>query len=361
MKYNKFKSVIYIIYIIIIFSLSFYLSLKILRGEIRIFLPWTSKYVFISPEPKSFSSRLDKEYLEELRRELELHYESLIPNLTSTYEGQEFEGIFVKLPPTIIKTNSYGFRDDEFSKEKANNTFRIIALGDSFTMGLGVNVSDTWPDQLEKKLNRLNKSIKFEVFNMGIGGYDMGRKVKLFKERGLMFDPDMVILQTRPGDEVNITEIIKRTINLLEKYSKGEIKIEGNIPEVKEKVLTIAWEEHAEELNKKPFQVRWKNVEIPLQKLMNLTKKKKINVILASFNDEPEFYDSYRKFCEIEGCYFLDLQTKVYLKYPYEILQLHPKDPHPSKFAYDIISDYMLEKILEKTEFNEERYYYKAS
>ncbi|MCD6371335.1 MAG: hypothetical protein J7L39_01295, partial [Candidatus Aenigmarchaeota archaeon] len=89
-----------------------------------------------------------------------------------------------------IRTNSYGFKDYEWNITKPNNTIRIIALGDSFTEGFGVDVNETWPKQLEAMLNNLNLSVRFEVFNMGQGGWGTYEEVETFKTIGLQFEPD---------------------------------------------------------------------------------------------------------------------------------------------------------------------------
>ncbi|MBL7197998.1 MAG: hypothetical protein ISS47_07850, partial [Candidatus Omnitrophica bacterium] len=53
---------------------------------------------------------------------------------------------------TGIYINSLGFRGKEFKKEKGNGVFRIIALGDSCTFGVGVK-GTTYPEILEEQLN----------------------------------------------------------------------------------------------------------------------------------------------------------------------------------------------------------------
>lgn len=54
--------------------------------------------------------------------------------------------------------NSHGFRDDEFDASPCG-----IALGCSFTEGVGVASHQTWPKQLETMLGH-------KVWNLGIGG-----------------------------------------------------------------------------------------------------------------------------------------------------------------------------------------------
>src|SRR5689334_18825859 len=70
---------------------------------------------------------------------------------------------------TEVKINSLGFRDREFSEQKSR-AYRILALGDSITFGTSLAVDLTYPKQLEELLNEAG-SARFEVFNLGVGGY----------------------------------------------------------------------------------------------------------------------------------------------------------------------------------------------
>ncbi len=54
------------------------------------------------------------------------------------YYKQIYDGLMVRIPPTVIQTNSHGFRDVERSLEKPEGTFRIVVLGDSMAFGFGV-------------------------------------------------------------------------------------------------------------------------------------------------------------------------------------------------------------------------------
>lgn len=64
-----------------------------------------------------------------------------------------------------VKTNSRGFRaDKDYDASKPDNVIRILVLGDSITMGWGVNYKDTYPFILETLLNE-NSSKTYEVIN----------------------------------------------------------------------------------------------------------------------------------------------------------------------------------------------------
>jgi len=48
--------------------------------------------------------------------------------------------------------NSLGFRDTEHSIEKPPGTFRIVAVGDSFTYGVGASFEETYLRRVEQQL-----------------------------------------------------------------------------------------------------------------------------------------------------------------------------------------------------------------
>lgn len=91
--------------------------------------------------------------------------------------------------------NRHGFRDREFSATKAPDTVRILALGDSVTAGNGVpDYTRTYPQLLERLLNRRFAGRALEVFNMGVGGYQTLQEIETLREVGLALNPDIVMV-----------------------------------------------------------------------------------------------------------------------------------------------------------------------
>lgn len=93
-----------------------------------------------------------------------------------------------------VVTNSHGFRDPERSIAKGANTFRILSIGDSITFGMGVRFDAVYSQQLEKVLNATFRSPRFEVINMGVAGYNTRQELIALKEKGIRYEPDLVIL-----------------------------------------------------------------------------------------------------------------------------------------------------------------------
>lgn len=106
-----------------------------------------------------------------------------------------------------ITTNSYGFRDHEYTLEKNDSVNRILFIGDSFTLGWGVSFDSIYSKALENRLNQ--EGNYYEVINTGIGNYNSKMEVELFKLKGLQFEPDIVILMYFVNDVEPIPEISK--------------------------------------------------------------------------------------------------------------------------------------------------------
>jgi lysophospholipase L1-like esterase len=91
-----------------------------------------------------------------------------------------------------IHTDSVGFRDRDYPVARVPGKRRIMLLGDSFTLGWGVPFDSTFSKQLEKLLN--DNGQPTEVINTGVGNTNTVMELEQFKEIGLRFKPDMVIL-----------------------------------------------------------------------------------------------------------------------------------------------------------------------
>ncbi|MEC7641179.1 MAG: SGNH/GDSL hydrolase family protein, partial [Nitrospinota bacterium] len=96
----------------------------------------------------------------------------------------------------FVTLNSHGFRDYEYSIEKPDDVFRIMVMGDSQTVGHGIEkLNDTWPKILESSLNEGFEKKKFEVINMANWGYNFDKFFYDTFERAFKFQPDIILIQ----------------------------------------------------------------------------------------------------------------------------------------------------------------------
>ncbi|MFA6413312.1 MAG: SGNH/GDSL hydrolase family protein [Syntrophales bacterium] len=91
-------------------------------------------------------------------------------------------------PGKYLRTNSQRFRNNaDFAVQVPTGKIRVIASGDSFTLGYGVDNDHTWSQQLARSDGRL------EVVNMGQGGYGIDQAYLWYKRDGAKLDHDILI------------------------------------------------------------------------------------------------------------------------------------------------------------------------
>ena len=116
--------------------------------------------------------------------------------VTDAYRGlrlaPNYDGWFAGVP---VHTNNLGFRDPrDYSLEKRPNTFRIIVLGDSVTFGHGSVYEHSYPYLLEQKLEAWRPDVDWQVWNLGVPGYNTSQELENLEEVGPRYSPDLVIV-----------------------------------------------------------------------------------------------------------------------------------------------------------------------
>lgn len=85
--------------------------------------------------------------------------------------------------------NWVGFRDVDHSVQKPSGIKRIIILGDSVTEGYGVEWKDVFANILQSRLGAQQ-----EVIVVAAGGLNTPQEVHLLKQEGLLYEPDLVVM-----------------------------------------------------------------------------------------------------------------------------------------------------------------------
>jgi hypothetical protein len=110
-------------------------------------------------------------------------------------------------PETITyKINSNGFRSEEFNPADDN----LVALGCSFTMGIGLPLADLWPTILSQALN-------LKACNFGYGGASSDQCFRLAEYWIPFLKPKLVVLLNPPRGrlEIVVNEITGATDTIM--------------------------------------------------------------------------------------------------------------------------------------------------
>jgi hypothetical protein len=98
------------------------------------------------------------------------------------------------------RTNSLGLRDRELGP-KPDGGLRILALGDSYGFGHGVELEETYAKRLEERLRgSLDRPV--EVINAGVPAWSLLQELRFLEHEGLRLEPDVVLLGFYVGNDL---------------------------------------------------------------------------------------------------------------------------------------------------------------
>jgi lysophospholipase L1-like esterase len=289
----------------------------------------------------------------------------LIPGISGRFQGKEFS------------INSLGMRDRERSTRKEPGSFRILVLGDSHTFGWGVEQSEPYPAVLEKLLNEAAPGCRFEVWNLGVPGYNTVMEVERFALAADDFQPDLVVinyvhndmdlpnfLAVRPDPldlrRSYLLEMVKRRIKLLMGRDISPWGLVGADADTHGRYVFSA--------DTVPERWRplagWENMAGAYRRLARLAKERGIPALLlfnwddyrarlaGKTNDaRPGVVRELAAAMAAEGFVIVDVQERVvrYLQQnnlPASAVWILPKDSHTNAVRHRLVAEELRDRIL---------------
>lgn len=293
------------------------------------------------------------------------------PDSQGTLRGSDFTD--------FKKINSFGLRDDEFTNK--TDKYRIIAVGDSFTEGIGVERSSSYPEILQSLLGQ--KKVDTEVINAGVSGYSPDQEYRFIIEKLSDFKPNLIIWNfTYPYDLYDsslwypsLYKIEKNMIkagngwfnwlyfqNFLSLYSPSFVKKSYLYTYAYNKLPSVAL------LNGRPKLSEDQLIDWSIEKFkLQITDLKSRNDIIVAFLPTKdslkikggfdilkyemivEYKTRMKKILEGVNCKFIDVgeDLEKYLNYE-QIEDLYYKsDIHPNGKGNEIIAEVVAEKVFE--------------
>lgn len=101
-------------------------------------------------------------------------------------------------------TNSLGLAEREIETDKPPGEYRVVAIGDSFTEGVGTSYDSSWVRVLEGRLQAVYPHTSIRAVNAGVSGSDVFFAYVLLKGRLLDLKPDLVIVAINDSDVLDI-------------------------------------------------------------------------------------------------------------------------------------------------------------
>lgn len=102
-----------------------------------------------------------------------------------------------------LDTNADGLRDVKVPRQKPEDEYRILVLGDSSNFGIGVEAVDTFTSRLQRQLEGRIPGKRLVVMNGACPGWTTDQALRFLDERGFAYGPDLVLagFNNDPGPE----------------------------------------------------------------------------------------------------------------------------------------------------------------
>ena len=193
-------------------------------------------------------------------------------------------------------------------------------------------------------LNERNSSKKYEVLNFGVPGAGLIEKVELLKEKGIFFNPDLLIFQWSSDDRLNRTECEEFVHTYIERYLA-----EHNLQ--REKLDEFSYRQLLSEAEKNYFLSRHTTesqyalrifLEDEFKKLEEIREKRGIKVVLLFFQADSSEKPILKEIATKYNWFVVDCD-----KYTSKEYILHERDPHPNQLGYKLIALEIYKKLVE--------------
>ena len=99
-----------------------------------------------------------------------------------------------------VRINSLGFRGPEIERTPAEGTYRMLAVGDSFTYGMGVAEEEAWPSVLQEMLEPPEGFDRVEVINTGVPGYNLWQGIEVIRTWTPELKPHLIVFALVAND-----------------------------------------------------------------------------------------------------------------------------------------------------------------
>jgi hypothetical protein len=107
------------------------------------------------------------------------------PNQTYTHRTPDYT--------VEIRTNSRGIRADEkIPYQKPPGVKRILVLGDSFSVGYGVDLEDAFSTAMKRLLEQEIGPV--QIVNLSVSGHGNAEELIMLREEGRKYEPDLILL-----------------------------------------------------------------------------------------------------------------------------------------------------------------------
>ena len=242
-----------------------------------------------------------------------------------------------------VQINSHGLRGPEVPHAKPAGVVRILWLGDSVTFGDKMSDdADTFPFAATVMLTPID-AVRVEPINAGVSGYSTWQELQYFREEGLRYDPDLVVVDFVPNDVTEFLELtrfggawegwqlwytrsrLQQALGhsaLVQFLTKGlaQVRFGGDVPGAARGEEVISGQALVDAPDRPDVQAAWERALEDLAEIVALARAKSIPVVLVVFpfafqmeriDGTPPPQQTLRTFAAAHAVPFLDLLPRL--------------------------------------------------
>jgi hypothetical protein len=272
-------------------------------------------------------------------------------------------GYFDQDNSLTIQLNNHGHRGPDFEVPKPPGIYRVLVLGDSFTLGEGVRLEHTFVHRLQD-LVRDRVSATIEVLNIGVSAWSTNTETIYLEKRALGFEPDLVVLVFVPND-ANYAAKLDLFEDYRDRYEAPSFLRHSYVASFVYMTVNreIAGRKYIENkaiaaVSLKSAKYKWKKTlgELVRAKRLAAANGSRFAVVMFPFmyrlsDDYPlwRLHALVENACRENQIPYVDL-PESFKGQDYIDLWVHPSDQHPNQHAHEIaaraIADFLIEEGL---------------
>ncbi len=238
--------------------------------------------------------------------------------------------------------NAHGCRGPDVASERPAGRRRVLMLGDSYTLGVGVHEEDSFAVQLQSLLNSpaaAGRGESYEVVNCGVSGYATKQERQLFEILGPDLRPDIVVLTMVLNDDRSWrTDVANGNVLNSSKYERlfrsfGLAKAAAG------------------SVSAQPIDFRGSLAEVLT--LKQLVEDAGARLVVISFRNQPLWYGDWKNLADTmsaglagTGVPFLDVGDELVNEEKWRELLVHADgDYHPNEIAHRSAAEQIVELL----------------
>jgi hypothetical protein len=237
--------------------------------------------------------------------------------------------------------NALGCRGRDYSIPKPPGRHRILVLGNSSALGVGVHEHDTFPDRLERSLNAASQASSdhgYDVINCGARGYSTREQRVFYEQIAFRYEPDVVLVSMSERDNLSSRE----------ERQRGFVHESASYENL---LLTARLIQYARHEGRRPFEYSGAVEELAkLNDACRVRGARLAVVIFRNVDASPHWRDLVTA---VSGKLqpldipVLDLGLAILKEHQASDLSVHPLDENPNEVAHRVAAD-EIERLLRR-------------